>query len=331
MWTYFHLSEITIGLSQVNPSSTVDVSRILLDARSLNASEPRDKIFALQGMLKTMGARFVAPDYTTPTEKVYTEATEAAIIHDRTLRILTGITGHRKIDKMPSWVPDYSDSDSITEVDEWEEYQAAGTRSIFPPKVMSTRGELKLEGFAIDRISQLLTAFSIVQDLREPHQLAKELRWPLEQDLLPREEYLDFLRKLALPTWEASKHKWPLASIIRRLLGEVRTAEVSKILAETLHPIRENLIKRFDRKVLCRTHNGRLCLVSIFAKQHDTLALLAGCNLPMVLRAADSDWTLVAPAYIYSTPGSDEARNVMDGSLWTYLHTAETPRQFTVI
>lgn len=331
MWALFHLSHTTNDPSGGNVTTAVDVPRILLDARSLDASEPRDKMFALQGMLKMMGAHFAAPDYTIPVEKIYINATKVAIAHDQTLRILSGITGHRKNDRMPSWVPDYSDNDSITEVGDWEAHLAAGSISHHPHPNLNTQDALELHGFPIDQIDQIFTTFPTSHTLHRPSELAQALLRPLDQAALSREEYLSFLRALSLPVWDASKHKWPLTSIIRRLLGEVRTMDVSKLLAETLHPVRENLVKRLDRKVLCRTRDKRLCLVSKFAKEHDTIALLAGCNLPMVSRAEGGGWKIVAPAYIHENDSSDDCKNVMDGSLWTHLQTLETPQRFTIV
>jgi len=107
------------------------------------------------------------------------------------------------------------------------------------------------------------------------------------------------------------------------LFGDIRTTEISKQLAETLHPILENWIKRLNRKVLCRTYHGCLCLVSKYARQDDNVTLLTEGNLPMVLRKA--------PAFVYEPISSANVKNVMDGSLWAHLQTFDPPQQSTIV
>lgn len=73
--------------------------------------------------------------------------------------------------------------------------------------------------------------------------------------------------------------------------------------------IREILAMRLDQKILVGTHAHRLGLASKYAQVGDQIALLAGCNLPMVFRPDGSSWEMIAPAFIHGN-------NVMEGGLW---------------
>ena len=103
----------------------LSMSRMLLDARALGSSEPRDKVFALQGTLARLGADLSCPDYSRSVETIYTEATTAAIKFDQNLSILAGLTGCRTCEELPSWVPDCFGSGSMTEIASWGESKAA--------------------------------------------------------------------------------------------------------------------------------------------------------------------------------------------------------------
>ncbi|KAK5125001.1 hypothetical protein LTR85_001191 [Meristemomyces frigidus] len=81
----------------------------LAHARVKGASEPRDKIFAMYGLLKRSGIGWSEPDYEVSVEEVYCDATIRRIRHDKSLDVLCQVTGLPSELYLPSWVPDWSD------------------------------------------------------------------------------------------------------------------------------------------------------------------------------------------------------------------------------
>jgi hypothetical protein len=91
----------------VNPYQ--GILQILASAREKKATEPKDKIFGLFGVMKELGFDLPLPDYQKSLEKVYTEAAVACINHDRCLHILFEAPSDNRRSGLPSWVPDWTD------------------------------------------------------------------------------------------------------------------------------------------------------------------------------------------------------------------------------
>lgn len=83
--------------------------QILAWAREKASTEPKDKVFALFGVLKELGIQFPPPDYKKSLEHIYTEAAVASITHDRNLHVLFEVPSDNRRLGLPSWVPDWSD------------------------------------------------------------------------------------------------------------------------------------------------------------------------------------------------------------------------------
>ncbi|KAF5596715.1 heterokaryon incompatibility het-6 [Fusarium pseudocircinatum] len=84
-----------------------DFLTLLGDTRNCNASDPRDKIFALLGLWK----KLVEPDYTLSPQAVYT-GLASILITDESWKVvaqLLDMASHgRSMPGLPSWVPDWS-------------------------------------------------------------------------------------------------------------------------------------------------------------------------------------------------------------------------------
>ena len=90
-------------------SSVPTLSSILTIARSKASSEPRDKIFALLGILNELGFDCILPEYGKAVEDVYREATIMAIKNDNDIFVLSQVPSNQRRPGLPSWVPDWSD------------------------------------------------------------------------------------------------------------------------------------------------------------------------------------------------------------------------------
>ncbi|KAH6616280.1 hypothetical protein C7974DRAFT_41703 [Boeremia exigua] len=146
--------------------------------------------------------------------------------------------------------------------------------------------------------------------------------------MVPREVYVNFLTGLTLDAWHNISDAWPLHSVVRRLTGDLPSTIMSRRLADTTYGMQPVICTRLSRKTLFATRQGRLCLVSTYARVGDVIAVLASCNLPMILRSKGNDWTAVAPAYVKEPDNND----VMSGLLWSKLLAEGTALQrFTLL
>jgi len=85
------------------------ISNLIDLSRHQNATDPRDKIFALLGLLSSQHpcAGLVEPDYSLPTSRLYTLFSKRYIERFGSLDVL-GLVGNSDLDShLPTWVPDW--------------------------------------------------------------------------------------------------------------------------------------------------------------------------------------------------------------------------------
>ena len=83
--------------------------RLLSDFRSLEATDPRDKVHALLGLAMT-NKNLVKPDYSLTIRQVYTGIAQSLLGADEQdpLRRFSHVQKTDETHKLPSWVPDWS-------------------------------------------------------------------------------------------------------------------------------------------------------------------------------------------------------------------------------
>lgn len=76
---------------------------------SLDASDPRDRLYSLRSMLMPVDAAVITPDYAKSVVDVFTRTTERAIMQWNSLQILSLASfGNTHTDGLPTWAADFS-------------------------------------------------------------------------------------------------------------------------------------------------------------------------------------------------------------------------------
>ncbi|KIL95627.1 hypothetical protein FAVG1_00364 [Fusarium avenaceum] len=88
-----------------------DPMQILRYSRVSQTTEVRDRIYGILGLFKP---GFIPVDYDSPVEDIFQRFTEAVITLTGNLRILKHLGVSRSYDKLPSWVPDFTESSTRT-------------------------------------------------------------------------------------------------------------------------------------------------------------------------------------------------------------------------
>lgn len=90
------------------------ILRLLTHFRHCEATDPRDKVYALLGLASDIpnDAEF-GPDYSSSVAQVYQELVRFVVMKDQNLDILRACQTSRPEHKLPSWVPDWSMAGSI--------------------------------------------------------------------------------------------------------------------------------------------------------------------------------------------------------------------------
>ncbi|KAI9728295.1 MAG: hypothetical protein M1834_007699 [Cirrosporium novae-zelandiae] len=134
----------------------------LLDlARRQQCMDPRDKIFALDGILRELGIMFPKPDYSKSVEQIYLEAATAVIQHDQNLSLLYFVSSPQRRKRLPSWVPDWSNGWNIDGTGHDQQYKRFKAALCGPRYSFYVRGRsLYVAGKLIDKIKRCAKSLS---------------------------------------------------------------------------------------------------------------------------------------------------------------------------
>lgn len=158
------------------------------------ASDPRDKIFSIASMSIEGDADELQPDYASPTADVYTRATRYLLTRNQTLDVLgaAGIGWNRRISRLPSWVPDYSQTTRTSSSRDTEvilgniatslfaaaDHYFSGMNASIAPS-WSKSSILQLEGILIDDVDRICPGLpygrSLWQSLNSKNQADRQL------------------------------------------------------------------------------------------------------------------------------------------------------------
>ncbi|RSL53138.1 hypothetical protein CEP54_010545 [Fusarium duplospermum] len=112
-WSFFHTNlrrlAITTWVQQFDRARRIDIDSfitLLQDTRGCQATDPRDKVFALLGLSTAP----LDPDYTLSPQAVYTGLAASLVTNGKELagRILDLASHGQSMPGLPSWVPDWS-------------------------------------------------------------------------------------------------------------------------------------------------------------------------------------------------------------------------------
>jgi hypothetical protein len=98
-----------LGMREVRENNNIFALSNILDFRNHRvASDPRDMIFSLYGLLLTLGIKMDLPDYHQDISSVYSAATQFVIKYDNSLQILRKAQKSKRKYQLPSWVVDWT-------------------------------------------------------------------------------------------------------------------------------------------------------------------------------------------------------------------------------
>lgn len=161
-WNVLSLRESLFKVAHfcIPRSEARHISNVLLPTRHLQATDPRDKLFALFGVCEAYGG--MVPDYSRTTQSVYVDFTKSFMQANRSpsLLLTAGLwnSNNGPDIELPSWVPDFRGSSGVDiryfAADCLKYYDAA--RGTLPEFTFKTEGGVEIleaAGLLISRIT----------------------------------------------------------------------------------------------------------------------------------------------------------------------------------
>jgi hypothetical protein len=304
---------------EFNPSTGVEFSPLLDLVRQADATDPRDKVYSILGLLNPAISADVDPDYSLPVQQVYTNFMIAIINQTKSLdQILYGGIPSEKMRLWPSWVPD-SRLPFVRRHNQYLETRKAS--GLLPAKFkFCKRGErcvLICHGFRVDTVDGITAGTS-------PHRFYRQSRHAsdrydsgtskaLEQTLVMGHPgatkqvlfEIPWQSKISQSSYYSSFQDFREHSQAFRIGGKdlksfyPQHGEQIADTKTTLACIRLVMLSLDDR-ALITTETGYLGLAPKAVRPGDVIAILLGCKCPVVLRPfCNGMFRVVGECYIH--------------------------------
>jgi hypothetical protein len=315
-----------------NPTHAAYSFRILLQrSRRFEATEPKDRIFAVLGLPTTdtapdKGVLFLEPDYTLSVFQLYFKVAKRVIEQERNLGLLSAVQHGPSIDEgLPTWVPrwDRFSINILAGVDGRSHAAAAGLpehKVEFAPKNL---GSLMTQGLELDTIAratdtmseedfQNAASFSNVW-IRRAHRIFGQYNqshlealcwtmtagkdWADEPIQDTPSHWADFAA-----WWVQASDKTPNSNVLTA--AQAGTAERFVVAASDC----------WDRRLFV-TRKGYLGLGPEALREQDLVCILTGGPVPYVLRKVDQHYQFVGESYVYGIMKDEAAQDWHEGKL----------------
>ncbi|KAI9154942.1 FAD-linked oxidoreductase ZEB1 [Paramyrothecium foliicola] len=154
-----------------HPHRLLTLLPLLRMFRSRQATDPRDKVFALLGLVQYWGGQAkIVPDYNMSADRVFWETTITLLKNTKSIDVLVGTLGRHENSTMsqtrPSWVPDWScppDTHENTRLHNARHYAAsAGTNPT--PVVVHGRSLLEMHATEFDEVAFIASELPLSEE-----------------------------------------------------------------------------------------------------------------------------------------------------------------------
>jgi len=307
-----------------NMRPSMRVGHLLQTTLAFEATDPRDKVFALLGLVHEDDRSALKPDYSKPIQQVYTELAHHLIGID--INILC-FNVNSPSHSLPSWVPDWSRSSQRWPLWMAMTYSASG-RSQANSQSAKDPGILEVAGILVDHISHFDAASRIkvsqspTLDSSEEEVLdniESTLRGAIKEQPSSNLSSLDFCKSDAL--WKTlvtnrslfgSAHiagpKTPVPIEYGKMFEVFRNRSriPTRFKPELPHPQRkQEYVKPFvssmelgDQRFFI-TLGGHIGLGPHQLRRDDMVVLIFGADMPFVLRSRGTHHQLIGPSYVH--------------------------------
>jgi hypothetical protein len=277
------------------------------------ATDPRDHVYALLGLLRDRGRTAIEPDYSMTLKQVYANTVKELVSSKGTLMVLNG-NRSTKIKNLSSWMPIFGDH--VRRGYGWRDrFKASGYDAQPCVKFSECCTLLMTKGVLVDHVYAVQGPFENEQgafhdpnilahmDKMSVHALSRKDR----HKLLPTMESTRtaFLKTLTSNTSEGtndSGEEYNLSDFQLQLESLMRSKGAKRSQQENMRefgPLIQGIVRTLRYRCFFTTRHGWIGVGPYDTKPGDFCALIPGGDLPFVLRKEGTEQALVGDCYLH--------------------------------
>lgn len=291
--------------------------------RTLNATDPRDKIYAFRGLASDENESPL-PDYAKSVEEIFVDFATFFVRQGLTGQLLLEAGRNRTVRNVPSWVPDWSNNESwqiysYAKQSAWLSLNSLRQRSEEKKAPVATvgaveAGQLKTRACLVDEIDALSSAVSntfvyenfperarIDEEVLDLYNSAQEIAARLITDESSAETTRTAAQRTLLVGTDKSFN--PLYAFYQRskIMGTVQDDSEKDSIAAFDETLRE----RLSNRRFCITKQGRMGIVPSISKVGDAVGFVEHIKSPFGFRGeGKGQHTLIGDAFFFDPSAS---------------------------
>jgi hypothetical protein len=310
---------------------------IIAYTKTFECCDPKDRFFALYGLLKSMFNWSEQPNYSVTVHEVYRNMVRLLINRDKSLRVLSGNLLRHNSPDWPSWVPDWSVRDSLDRCcNSFHTLSSSFCASGDEPVIIGHSGDIffptadpnsiSIRGWEFDTCSIVLDVLEWTQrTYPQPNTTLTQWLTYIFQSPTSIEDLsvLAFRTLIAdgfgtkktdkqyvgdrLSTWlQWASSITVIGSSLYSQLDKLRPSVPRNKVQNTsqLHLAQHAKAYDFASRSACRgrrliiTSNGFLAICPRSTQKDDLICVLRGGKAPFVLRKEGDHYTLIGECYV---------------------------------
>lgn len=296
---------------------TGDILNVLHYTQEAKCTDPRDRLYAILGVVWGEGTADIDIDYSIPAETVYRRWVERRIRRTKTLDVLGACANSSRSGDLPSWVPDlrrpwgqdktlwtYSLDGYIKSVDPSNEYTDMNNLNFFSECGMM----LIANGQLLDPIRSVSSIGDVDTHLRDPTELTDSLlrvvttweAWASDSEALSeagRERFRRVILRGPPDGYSYSLRDYKSEVCVYQTWRELLSSRATVL---HLRDFEQSLLPKIQGCQMFLTESGNFGAVAgnCQAQVGDEIWVLYGGRTPFILRRTDQGHRLISPCYL---------------------------------
>jgi hypothetical protein len=305
------LRAIRIGAQSLLKTSWKNLFLLLRATHECQATDSRDKVFALLGLSSEKDRSAILPDYTKPAVEVYTAVAKHIIQSEESLNVLmyfkpSELTG------LPSWVPDWNMSGVSSYLTRPTGKGASGDSK--PIVEFLHDSKIKVRGWVLDEVKEISPEEYDAENPSISISEFEKLAYKTLQENPTREE----IERLSEVFWRCLVAdttldcEFPAPDSYRQFYSvfcgkapvpedfEHEIADNGARKYSYLYPLTSCMLSALNKRRFFITREGRVGLGPLNTNEGDLIVVLQGADAPFLVRDRNGDgvYTILREAYV---------------------------------